>query len=131
MQQEKGENRATAVQRFAYGLADIGRDFNVAMIIASQLSNEAEKAETLHLGLLKESGGVAEAADCIIIIDNINRRKREALKPGEKCKIDLLVDAQRDGVSGWPVHTVADLRYGRFHEITKDEQRNGVDHGNQ
>ena len=122
MEEAKGESRASAVQRFSYGIADLARDFNVGIILVAQLSNEAEKTGSLHLGFIKESGGVAEAADCIILLDNKSRREHNRKPtPGEKVEIDLIVDAQRDGVSGLPVHTLADLRYGRFFEITNDK----------
>ena len=115
MQQERGQNRATAVQQFAYGLADIARDFGVEMVAVSQLSNEAERAKDLHLGFLKESGGIAEAADSIILLDNVARRKHERVTPGMNVQINLIVDAQREGISGARIPFDVDLRCGRFY----------------
>jgi replicative DNA helicase len=76
----KNKNYATIVSDTLAQLADIGRDYNVAMILLSQLRNEAEGDDVLDMRFLKDSGGIAEAADAIITITNKQRQMKGEAK---------------------------------------------------
>lgn len=117
VEQQKGESRAGALQRLAYRLADLARDYNVALLLVAQFSNEAEKTTSLHMGLIKESGGIAEAADVILFLDNKRRTQHKtSCDPVGQTEFELIVEGQRNGVSGIRIPLIADLRFGHFTE---------------
>lgn len=128
VEQQKGESRASALQRLAYRLADLARDYSVSLILVAQFSNEAEKTTSLHMGLIKESGGIAEAADVILFLDNKRRTQHKtSLDPTGKTDFELIVEGQRNGVSGISIPLTADLRFGHFTEQpTSNDRRDTV-----
>jgi replicative DNA helicase len=94
-------------------LADASRQLNVAIILLCQLSNVAEK-ETPSISHLKGTGGIAEAADTIMIFDNMYRRlKKEEHR--NKVRIEL---TQRYGESA-VFYIGSDLGLCRFYDIAK------------
>lgn len=92
-------------------LADVSRQLNVSIILLCQLSNVAER-ETPSIAHLKGTGGIAEAADTIMIFDNLYRRlKKDEYK--NTIRIEL---TQRYGESA--VFLIAsDLGLCRFTDI--------------
>lgn len=99
--ESKVKNYATIVAETVARLADIGRDYNVAMIILSQLRNEAEKQAVADMSFLKDSGGIAENADCIITLTNKQRQAEGEGKysnPYDGIEFFISVE-QRDGES--------------------------------
>ncbi len=108
----KGDSRATAIQKAVNQLADAARKYNVALIALSQLANRAEFEDQPTVGDFKESGGIAEACDCAIILHNHDRT------PGEKTHLfDIGIPVQRFGASGMKVTVKHDLRISRFYSI--------------
>lgn len=105
----KGDNRATAIQKATVDLADIAKDYNVALIYLSQLNNSAE-GRIATIADLKESGGIGESVDCAIIINNMDRISK---KKDEKTNIAKFVIEQRDG-EGDMIEFVMQLQYSRF-----------------
>lgn len=109
--------QAQELENIAIRLADSARQNNVALILLSQLNALGEK-EVPNLGHLKGSGGIGEAADTIILFDNVYRRTKD-----EKIKnqIDLYLE-QRHGDSGLlSIH--ADLGSCRFQSLADAKQK--------
>jgi len=91
----KKDTRATAIQKTVGYIADMAKEFNIAVVLLSQLANIAEGRMGV-VGDLKESGGTAENANCVLILNNIDRIENNR----EKKKYQVWIDVeQRDGES--------------------------------
>lgn len=100
--------QAQELENISIRLADCARQYNVALILLSQLNALGEK-EVPNMSHLKGSGGIGEAADTILLFDNLYRRTKRI---ADKDKIDIHLE-QRHGDSGI-VHLQADLGACRF-----------------
>jgi len=87
--------QAQELENISIKIADSARINNIIIIILSQLNALGEK-QVPNMGHLKGSGGIGEAADTIILFDNLYRRTK---KENVKNKIDLYIE-QRYGDSG-------------------------------
>jgi replicative DNA helicase len=86
--------QAQELENISFKIADSARVNNVVIIILSQLNALGEK-QVPNMGHLKGSGAIGEAADTIILFDNLYRRNKKNIKN----KIDLYIE-QRYGDSG-------------------------------
>lgn len=100
--------QAQELEKIAIAIADATREFNVPIILLSQLSNLAER-EGASIGALKGSGGIGEAADVILLLDNLYRRNKAE---ENKNKMDCYIE-QRYGDSG-KIELETDLSWCRF-----------------
>lgn len=113
----RGENRATAIQEACSRLADAAKKYNVALLVLSQLANKAESKKKRPTGKdFKESGGIAEACDCAIILHNVDRVEGNHTKAKRTNKFEIIVDYQRVGQSGRKVTCRHDLSTAHFYE---------------
>jgi replicative DNA helicase len=113
----RGENRATAIQDACGQLADAAKKYDVALLVLSQLANKAESQKKRPTGKdFKESGGIAEACDCAIILHNVDRVEGNHTKKKRTCKFEIVVDFQRVGQSGRKVTCRHDLSTAHFYE---------------
>lgn len=113
----RGENRATAIQDACGQLADAAKKYNVALLVLSQLANKAESSKRRPTGKdFKESGGIAEACDCAIILHNVDRIEGNHTKAKRTNKFEIIVDYQRVGQSGRKVTCRHDLSTAHFYE---------------
>ena len=104
------QNDAKAIEEFVYRFADMGKEYNVASILLSQLSNVAE-GEFATIRHLKHSGGIAEGVDFIGVMNRESRVKRELANSNK-----ILVGCwQRDGKSD-EIEIECDLTTGRFED---------------
>jgi replicative DNA helicase len=110
---DNSNGRAYGVQQTVSRLADFSREFDFPFVIISQLKNEAERKERPDLSDLKESGGIAEGVDSIILLNNLERAGKEN---ENKYNFEVIVDAQRNGRSGI-INTYSDLSIGSFMEV--------------
>jgi replicative DNA helicase len=110
--------QAQEFERFARQIADVTRKLGVAVILLSQLRNEADSPDiTPSVSHLKGSGGIAEAADIILILDNIARRTKDEEK---KKDMDIYVE-QRYGEPK-TIHVGVDLgRCAFLNSFAKNE----------
>ncbi|MBU2061725.1 MAG: hypothetical protein KKH44_07760 [Bacteroidetes bacterium] len=93
---EHDEHRqAQELEKISKLIANSTRAYNITIILLSQLNNMAEN-NIPSTGHLKGSGGIGEAADTIILFDNIYRRTKQVIDKG---KIDLILE-QRYNDSG-------------------------------
>lgn len=107
------KNKVNELEEIAQRLADTTREYDVALFMLSQLSNLAEK-ETPTLSHLKGTGGLAEAADTIMILDNVYRRTGDERF---KDRMDIEI-TQRYGESG-KLSIYADLGKCAFNNYYK------------
>jgi replicative DNA helicase len=112
----EGDSRATAIQKTTAMIADCGKEFDVAIIFLSQLANRAE-GQMATVADLKESGGIAENVDCILILNNLDRIEGNTGN-NQKNETRIYVE-QRSGRSA-VVACRIELEYNRYQEITKD-----------
>ncbi|HIE01667.1 MAG TPA: hypothetical protein EYP59_15495 [Thiotrichaceae bacterium] len=115
--QSNENTRATAIQLAMQVLADGAKSTNVPIVVASQLRNVAE-GRVATIADLKESGGIAEAADVILLLNNLDRIK--GLRGDKRTREIAIVVEQRDGDSGC-VHCKTELEFSRFYEISPRE----------
>ncbi len=73
------KNKVNELESISIQLANISRELNISVVLLSQLSNAAE-GETPTISHVKGSGGIAESADTIIILDNLSRKKKKPAK---------------------------------------------------
>jgi len=107
--------QAQELENISIKIADAARVNNVVIIILSQLNALGEK-QVPNMGHLKGSGGIGEAADTIILFDNLYRRTK---KINVKNKIDLYIE-QRYGDSG-KLSIQADLGSCTFRNLASKE----------
>jgi replicative DNA helicase len=108
----KNESDATTLRKVAYSLARIAKQMKVAVVAIVQFRNEAE-GQKPDLRFIEGSGGIAQAAEAIILVDHVRRRDKEL----ERAKIEefnIIIDAQRHGESGVIVPMMADLSTSTF-----------------
>ena len=105
--------QAQQLEDFSARIADTTRTNNTTIILLSQLSNSAEGNQP-SVGHLKGSGGIGEAADVILLLDNKYRRTKRDM---DKNKMDIIVE-QRYGDSGKiSIHT--DLGKCKFSDLPR------------
>lgn len=108
---ENGSNYATAVSKTVAQLADIAKQYNMALIFLSQLANRAE-GEQADISHLKDSGGIAEGVDCVVILNNQDRINRNYYEKMNEVWISV---EQRSGSSGM-VKCMVDLAKATYYE---------------
>ncbi len=104
--------QAQDLETISIAIADATREYNVPIILLSQLSNIAER-EGASIGALKGSGGIGEAADVILLLDNLYRKQK---LEENKNKMDVYIE-QRYGDSG-KIELNTDLSWCKFADKT-------------
>lgn len=94
---EAGESRAYELGRFVGGLKDVAIRRGKVIFLAAQLLRQADERKGPALASLKESGGIEEKADVVLLLDYpIKRGVKDA---GEEDLI-VYVAKNRDGPTG-------------------------------
>ena len=106
--------QAFELEDISIKLADSARQNNIALILLSQL-NAAGEREAPNMGHLKGSGGIGEAADTILLMDNLYRRTKSEK---DRNKLDVYIE-QRHGDSG-KLELYADLGSCRFGNLADE-----------
>jgi len=113
-------NRVEELENIMADLSDIARDENVAMIILSQLSGEAEKKTGNPVySYFKGSQAILECADCAIVLTDANRGTAISELQDHK-KIDAMI-IQRDGQSDVEINFNAYLQFSKFIETKREK----------
>ena len=106
----QGQNEARAIEEFVYRVADMAKEYNIAFILLSQLSNIAENRKAT-IKDLKHSGGIAEGTDFIGVMNRVSR-----IDMNNKDSNELLIGCwQRDGRSA-EISIQCDLTIGKFQD---------------
>ena len=103
---------ASELEEIAMMIGDAVREFKITVIVLSQLANTAE-SEKPDIGHLKGSGGIAENADIIILLDNIFRRTK---KEDDKNKLNITIQQRYGETSEFKVF--ADLGKCQFKDYS-------------
>lgn len=122
MKNEKySRDRVREVESIAQDLADMARECEVGIIALSQLAGRAENLEDEEIpdmSYLKESQGIPENADWIIIQHNYDRKKQPYSESGAYIvpRFGFRLEGRYD-VSGSTYECLGDLRTCRFKEV--------------
>lgn len=118
-QSHHGQSDASAIKDIAYELARIAKECEVALVAATQFNNaaEGERVDSSSVRFIEGSGGIAQAAEGILLLDLHARRGLSPNSPTANTNgiepIDLVV-LQRNGESGRRLCLSVDLSTSRF-----------------
>jgi len=118
------KNSANELEYISKQLADITRALNISLILLCQLNVRAEQ-EIPSIQHLKGSGGIGEAADTILIFDNVFLRTKMEIN---KNRMDVEI-TQRYGESG-KFKMFADLALCKFGSFTAQEYSEAITKNN-
>lgn len=104
---------AQELQMICNKIADAAREYNISIVLLSQLANSAER-EGVSIGSLKGSGGIGESADIIILLENLYRKQKTE---ENKNKMDVYIE-QRYGDSG-KIELYTDLSTCMFGDLVE------------
>ena len=95
LMQGDGDTRAQVLGSIAAGLKSAAKEYGVVVVLLSQLSREADKLDgPPRLEHLKESGGIEEASDIVMLLWREYKRKP---KPELKHKAQLELAKHKNG----------------------------------
>lgn len=116
MQGDKGaESRNRELYTIAAGLKALAKELGVPILALSQLSRKADEVNgPPRMDHLRDSGGIEEAADVIMLLWRPYPRTK---KEEDKHKAQIEVVKQKDGPTG-TVHLYFDGELQRFEELT-------------
>jgi replicative DNA helicase len=117
----KGD-RVREVENTSQLLANMSRELDIAIIALCQLSGIAERLENEEIpdmSYLKESQGIAENADCIMMMHNPKRHESPFVKDAGgmssyECQQFKMLVEQRYGITGQRFEFKGDLRSCTF-----------------
>jgi replicative DNA helicase len=111
----RGENRQVAVGQISRGLKLMAKQLNVPVIVAAQLNRDSEKRTDKRpmMSDFRESGGIENDADVIILIHRDDYHDPESSRAGEA---DLIVDKNRNGAKD-TITVAAQLHLARFQSM--------------
>lgn len=93
----EGDSRAYDLGRFVGGLKEIAVRAEKIVLVAAQLLRQADERRGPSLGLLKESGGIEEKADIVVLLDYPIKRGVKDAAPED---LVAYVAKNRDGGTG-------------------------------
>lgn len=126
---DRGHGRATQIAIGVNKLAQAIRELGCQVLALSQLSNVAENEPEPHVAHLKESGGIAEAAQGVLLINNYKRLKMKSGKVTERAsegQVDIIVPAVRRGESPRVVECFGDLCHSRLLPLDTKHREDAV-----
>lgn len=95
----KSENRQVDVSQFSRSLKLLAKEFEVPIVVGSQLNRDVERRADKKPGLadLRESGSIEQDSDVVILLYRDDVYDPESPRSGE---IDLLIEKNRSGPRG-------------------------------
>jgi len=112
----KNLNETTLIKENVTGLKELAKEFNVAVLLLSQITKEALGGRP-GLKSLKGSGGIAEGADCVINMWNDNEERQEQNRVKH---LNIEVAKNRNGRMG----TLSILFDGEFGIFSEQQSNN-------
>lgn len=111
----KSDNREQQVAALSRGLKLLAMEFEVPLMLLSQLNRESEKRTDKKPGLadLRESGAVEQDSDVVILVHRPDFYEPDGPRAGEA---DLIIAKNRAGQTG-TVTVANQLHYSRFVDI--------------
>ena len=113
---EKVETRAQEVSKFVWGLKEIARDHQIAVMPVCQINRGPEnRADPVPTSAdLKDSGSIEEDSGGVLIVHRPDRGEPEHERAGE---VDLVVAKNREGPAGGTITLSHQLHYQRFRDL--------------
>lgn len=111
---ERSERRDLEVGKLTSGLKQLAMEFQIPIIVLSQLNRGKDELDEPALGDLRDSGNIEQDADSVLML-----WKLERTEPGEIAKVGLKVAKCRSGVQGVRVMHF-DGQYMRFTESAEE-----------
>lgn len=113
------ENNHQEFSEISHSLKHMAGQFDVTVILLSQLNRECEKASRRpHLADLKETGSLEEDADVVLFIHRPEQYNRQ--DPALRGQAEFIVGKQRNGPTG-KLKMVFEHSYQRFVESATQE----------
>ncbi len=109
-------NEAAELKNIAYGLARLAKELKVVVLAIAQFRNDAE-GQRPAVRFIEGSGGIAQAAEGMLLLDLLSRRKDDMRPTDEWEPMDIIVH-QRNGESNATVELSVDLSTSKFVERT-------------
>jgi replicative DNA helicase len=118
--ERRAERRDLEVAGLSRGLKMIAKEMGVCVIALSQLNknftSRADHRPTKHD--LRESGALAHDADTVVLLYREDMYERETPRQNE---IDLIIDKQRSGPSGFSITCAFQGQFARIVDMAKPE----------
>ena len=112
---QRDETGAEALKRAAYAFHTLARTEELAVILAAQFRNEAERESVPRLEFIEGSGGIAQASDVVLGLHLPSRTDRKlSASEGEEKSFEIHILKARHGETGVVVKCMADLAHNRF-----------------
>jgi len=113
---QRVENRAQEVSKFVWGLKEIARDHDIAVMPVCQINRGPEnRTDPVPTSSdLKDSGSIEEDSGGVLIVHRPDRGEPEHERAGE---VDLVVSKNREGPAGGIVELSHQLHYQRFRDM--------------
>ncbi|MER7213163.1 replicative DNA helicase [Streptosporangium sp. NPDC000239] len=116
---KRTESRQAEVSELSRNLKILAKEFEVPVVVGSQLNRESEKRATKRptQADLRESGAVEQDADVILLLHREDAYEPESPRAGE---IDVIVEKNRQGPRGvvtlaWQGHYARAMGFERDH----------------
>jgi replicative DNA helicase len=109
----QSESRQQEVSKISRGLKKLAKEFDIAIIVLSQLNRESTKRSDKkpQLSDLRESGSIEQDADIVLLLDREDTRDKESPRAGE---IDIDVAKNRNGAGSREVVCAFQGHYSRI-----------------
>jgi replicative DNA helicase len=126
MNTTKEENRNLAIGKLTGGLKALSKEFNIPVVILSQLNREVESraSKRPELSDLRDSGEIEQDSDVVIFIHRPEKYGKNTFENGESCLglAEIIVDKHRNGRTGY-FNLRFDAQRTRFDNLeTRDEE---------
>lgn len=116
----EGGNREQEISSISRELKRISKEYNIPVVALSQLNREVERREDKRpmMSDLRDSGGIEQDADCIIMIYRDEYYNRESKHKGIA---EIIIQKHRNGETG-TLYVGFDAPYTRFRDLTLAER---------
>jgi replicative DNA helicase len=101
----KEENRNLAIGKLTGGLKAISKEFNMPVVVLSQLNREVESRSSKRpeLSDLRDSGEIEQDSDVVVFIHRPEKYGKETFENGDNCLglAEIIIDKHRNGRTGY------------------------------
>jgi replicative DNA helicase len=105
MSTTKEENRNLAIGKLTGGLKALSKEFNIPIVILSQLNREVESRSSKRpeLSDLRDSGEIEQDSDIVVFIHRPEKYGKATFDNGDSCTglAEIIIDKHRNGRTGF------------------------------
>jgi replicative DNA helicase len=121
----KEENRNLAIGKLTGGLKALSKEFNIPVVILSQLNREVESrgSKRPELSDLRDSGEIEQDSDVVIFIHRPEKYNKTTFENGESCLglAEIIIDKHRNGRTGY-FNLQFNQRRTRFYDLDEKHE---------